>query len=135
MDSVATVHVANTRVLVNGNPGRRIAHAHGLRQGDPISPILFVIIMEVLNSLIAKVDRWGIFTPLPGSAMRHRSSLYGDDQVVFVTPKDTDLACIIETMRFFAGASGLITSVEKCQAIPIQCSDKDQMLVLQAFHC
>jgi len=42
---------ASTKVLVNGVIGRRIAHARGLCQRDPISPMLFVIIMEVLNSL------------------------------------------------------------------------------------
>jgi hypothetical protein len=46
---------ANTKVLVNGRPRRRIAHARGMRQGDPISPMLFVMVMEVLN---ANVFRW-----------------------------------------------------------------------------
>lgn len=33
---------ASTKILMNGRPGRRIAHARGLRQGDPISPMLFI---------------------------------------------------------------------------------------------
>lgn len=37
---------ASTRVLLNGRPGDRITHARGLRQGDPISPMLFIIVME-----------------------------------------------------------------------------------------
>ena len=32
---------ASTRVILNGSPGRRICHARGLRQGDPLSPLLF----------------------------------------------------------------------------------------------
>jgi hypothetical protein len=40
---------ASTNVLVNGRPGRRIAQ-------DPISPMLFVLVMEVLNSLICEAD-------------------------------------------------------------------------------
>jgi hypothetical protein len=48
---------ANTRVLLNGSPGRRICHARGLRQGDPLSPMLFLFVMEVLNALIKKADK------------------------------------------------------------------------------
>ena len=53
----AMLRTASTRVNVNGRPGHRIRHAHGLRQGDLLSPLLFVIVMEVLNELIAEDDR------------------------------------------------------------------------------
>ena len=36
----ALLQTANTRVLVNGVPWRRIWHAKGLRQGDPVSHLL-----------------------------------------------------------------------------------------------
>jgi hypothetical protein len=44
------------RILMNGNPGEKICHARGLRQGDPLSPMLFLLVMEVLGALIHKVD-------------------------------------------------------------------------------
>jgi len=47
---------ASTKILLNGRPGRRICHARGLRQGDPLSPMLFVLVMEVLNHLIYWLD-------------------------------------------------------------------------------
>lgn len=47
---------SSTRILLNGNPGRQICHARGLRQGDPLSPMLFVLVMEGLNHLLRWVE-------------------------------------------------------------------------------
>lgn len=126
---------ASTRVLVNGRPGRRIAHARGLRQGDPISPMLFVIIMEVLNALIREADRCSILSPLPGNCIKHRTSLYADDVVVLLSPNVQDFACLSQVLRLFAGASGLITNVDKCLATPIHCDESAINSIQEVFPC
>jgi hypothetical protein len=46
------------RVMINGAPGDRISHVRGSWQGDPLSPMLFMLIMEVLNIIIKKADPW-----------------------------------------------------------------------------
>jgi hypothetical protein len=48
------LYTANTKILVNGKTGARIHHARGLRQGDPMSPLLFVAGMEVITAIMAK---------------------------------------------------------------------------------
>jgi hypothetical protein len=55
---------ASTKILLNGQPGRRICHARGLRQGDPLSPMLFVLTMEVLNYTLLWVEQQHFLTPL-----------------------------------------------------------------------
>lgn len=67
----------NTKILLNGQPGRQICHARGLRQSDPLSPMLFVLVMEVINTAICgwmirmrllNLGQWGcsvsIFMPM-----------------------------------------------------------------------
>jgi hypothetical protein len=70
---------ATTRVVVNGRPSRRIYHVRVLWQGDPLSPMLFIVIMEVLNNMISVTDRHGVLLPLPSATIRNRASLYVDD--------------------------------------------------------
>jgi hypothetical protein len=49
---------------MNGSPGDRICHAHGLSQGDPLSAMLFVPVMEVLDNMFRKADAWSLFQSL-----------------------------------------------------------------------
>uniref|UniRef100_A0A453BHE8 Uncharacterized protein n=1 Tax=Aegilops tauschii subsp. strangulata TaxID=200361 RepID=A0A453BHE8_AEGTS len=55
---------ASTRVLMNGEPGPPIWHRKGLRQGDPVSPQLFVLAVDTLARLIKRVVDMGIMAQL-----------------------------------------------------------------------
>lgn len=122
-------------MLVNGRVGHHICHARGLRQGDPLSPLLFVLVMEVLNAMVREADRGGLLSPFHGDHFEHRMSLYADDLVLFLAPKLEDFSCIRAILDLFAGTSGLLTNVDKCQISPIHYTDKEIDLVWQVFPC
>ena len=46
-------------VLVNGSPCGFFASSRGLRQGNPLSPLLFVIVMEALSRMMDKASGAG----------------------------------------------------------------------------
>jgi hypothetical protein len=72
---------ASTKILLNGNPSDRICHGHGLEEGDPFLPMLFLLVMEVLNALIHKAGEWLLLTPVRVRGISHRASFYADDLV------------------------------------------------------
>lgn len=86
--------MASTRVLLNERPGRRICHACGLRQGDPLSPMLFTVVMVVLNNMISTADRHGVLLPLPSPTIRNQASWFDDHLVIFLSLAATDLRCM-----------------------------------------
>nr|ABA95403.1 retrotransposon protein, putative, unclassified [Oryza sativa Japonica Group] len=111
---------SSSRVLVNGVPGPRFPHRRGLRQGDPLSPMLFILVMDVLNALLRKASDSGGFLPLNYRAIRHRASLYADDLVLFLSPVRQDLEFIQGILSVFGAASGLRTNFTKCSITPIR---------------
>ena len=48
---------SKSSILVNGSPTNEFQHGRGLRQGDPIAPFLFTLVMEGLNIAIEKAIR------------------------------------------------------------------------------
>ena len=95
---------SSTQILLNGSPGDRIAHRRGLRQGDPISPMLFILIMDVLCHLIKKASEEELLQPLARRALQHRISVYADDVVIFLRPTTSDISITLDILQLFGGS-------------------------------
>lgn len=124
---------ASTKIILNGSPGRRICHARGLRQGDPLSPLLFVLVMEALNSMFKLADRQGLLSSLGSARFKERLYLYADDVVFFLCPNQQDLVMATTILKLFGSASGLCTNSSKCLISPIQCNLEDTVNLLRFF--
>lgn len=48
-------------VFINGRPHGRIQVSRGVKKGDPLSPVLFLLISDVQSSLLDNIHEKGIF--------------------------------------------------------------------------
>jgi len=126
---------SSTQVLVNGEPGSGFFHHRGLRQGDPLSPLLFILVMDVLNSLINYATRHHLLQPLTVQQAIHRASFYADDAVIFLRPCVDDLRTMKQILDIFGQASGLHTNFSKSSAFPIQCSQEEVQQISEHLAC
>ena len=72
-------------VRLNGKPWGHITPSSGLRQGDPLSPYLFLLCAEGLSTLIKKAISYGIMEGVSvcrgGSILSHL--FFADDSIIF----------------------------------------------------
>jgi hypothetical protein len=75
-------------VVVNGKPCGRIILGRGLRQGDPISPYLFLLCAESLSCMINKANGMMALARVPTSRRGPRIShlFFANDSLLFVGP-------------------------------------------------
>ncbi|KAJ0610677.1 putative RNA-directed DNA polymerase [Helianthus annuus] len=81
----ACLKSSKASVLVNGSPTDEFYLKRGLRQGDPLSPFLFVLALEVLEVFIKRATSLGLFNgvQLPNGGPNLTHLCYADD-VIFM---------------------------------------------------
>ncbi|WVZ92764.1 hypothetical protein U9M48_038806 [Paspalum notatum var. saurae] len=133
---------ASSRVLLNGVPGNWINHRRALRQGDPLSLLLFILVMDALNALFSKAGEQPLLQPPSRRALDCRVSLYADDVALFIHPTPSDLSATRAILEIFGDASGLRTNMQKSLILPIRCQEEDLATVAEilpgevpAFPC
>ena len=129
------LQTASTKILVNGSPGSSFAHTCGLRQGDPVSLLLFVIAMEALSSLFTKGAEVGAVSSFPGISATQRLSIYADVVALFIRPTNLDLSFVRMALDCFGAASGLVVNYNKSMAIMIKGNEEDQHRVRDILQC
>jgi hypothetical protein len=91
--------------------------------------MLFILVMDVLNSLVNSATLMGLLQPLAVQQAWHRVSFYSDDAVIFLRPYNMDLITIKHLLDMFGHASGLRTNLSKSSVSPIHCTDEELALM------
>jgi hypothetical protein len=112
---------SSSSVRMNGIQGPWIKHMRGLRQGDPLSPYLFILVIDTMQHILQRSTEEGLLTPLRDRVARVRLSLYANDAALFLNPTKQDVDNTMEIMRRFGNATGLCMNMEKSAVLPIRC--------------
>ncbi|KAG7548661.1 Ribonuclease H-like superfamily [Arabidopsis suecica] len=96
------------RVLLNGQPKGLIVPERGLRQGDPLSPYLFILCTEVLIANIRKAEREKLITGIKVANASPSVShlLFADDSLFFCKANKDQCGVILEILKKYEAVSG-----------------------------
>ncbi|XP_050378331.1 uncharacterized protein LOC126795560 [Argentina anserina] len=97
-------------VVINGSQGSSFSPSRGLRQGDPLSPYLFLLIGEVLSRHISADEADEIEPYMPGFS----HLMFADDTILFTKATTDDcraLKKILDTERVGQNLEGLRANV------------------------
>ena len=101
-------------IRVNGHITERFDIGRGCRQGDPLSPYIFLICSEILGLLIRKNQS---IVGLKVKTTENKIFQYADDTLLTLNGSEKDLEESLKVLEEYAGISGLKVNKEKTSVI------------------
>ncbi|GJT77711.1 RNA-directed DNA polymerase, eukaryota [Tanacetum coccineum] len=113
-------------VLINGSPTSEFQFQKGLKQGDPLSMFLFILVMESLHLSFSRVMEVGLFKGIIINNSLTISHLFYADDAFFVGKWNiTNIKTIVNVLNCFFMASGLKINLLKSKLTGIGVSKED----------
>jgi len=112
---------ASTSILVNGTPSKEFHMEKGLRQEDPLTPFLFLLVVEVLQLMILNACEAGLFEGIQLACSNRNLSLlqFADDALVFGKWSRKNIISLTTILNCFYDVSGLHINLYKCNLFGI----------------
>lgn len=112
---MALVTTTSYSILLNGSPSKTFKPSRGLRQGDPLSPFLFILMMEGLGRAIRAAKEEGRIQGLRitqgGDTVTHQQ--FVDDTMLQGTPTVKEAKEFKQILSEFVRAAGTVVSLTK----------------------
>lgn len=129
------VSTATYSLSINGSIHGFIAGKRGLRQGDPISPSLFLICMEYFSRLLAKRTFESDFNFHPKcEKLRITHLAFADDLLLFTRGDFLSVRILMQALDDFGDASGLRVNGSKSAFFSVGIKEPDLARILSVVR-
>lgn len=124
-------------VMLNGVPGKVIHCRRGVRQDHPLSPLLFVLAADLLQSILNKACQLGVLMlPIP---LQHTSDFpivqYADDTLLIMEASAQQLIALKGILHSFGISTGLTVNYAKSSMVPINLTEQELEHLSRTFNC
>jgi hypothetical protein len=123
-------------ILLNGVPGRRFKCKRGVRQGDPLSPLLFVLAAELLQYVVNDaLDNNLIATPIPQVSNKFPIVQYVDDTILISPADRAQIIYLKSLLHNFGDSTGLRVNYHKSYMVPLNVPETKIQELASIFGC
>ncbi|XP_071683219.1 uncharacterized protein [Lolium perenne] len=123
-------------VLLNGVPGKQFVCKRGVRQGDPLSPILYVLGSDLLQTVVNNMLQEGrISLPIEVNDPDFPIVQYADDTLLIIPADLAQIVALKDVLHNFTLSTGLKINYHKSSMVPINVPAEDMKVLAEAFGC
>ena len=131
MSCITTVSFS---VLINGAASPFFHAERGLRQGCPLSPLLFLLVAEGLSRALNEAKRLGRFSGVCiGEQLAITHLLFVDDVLIFYSGYRRDTRVLKEILDLFTKATGMDINFEKSTRIAHLLRPEEELELVENF--
>ena len=118
MDKWLCMSTATISILINGSPSKEFVPKRGLRQGDPLAPLLFNIVVEGLTGLMRSAVAKNLFNSYQVGRQKEEVNIlqYEDDTLFFGVATNDNVRVLRCILRCFELVSGLKINYNKANS-------------------
>ena len=118
------ISIVRFSILINGFPCGFFESSRGLRQDDPLPPLLFVLVMEALGRVLDKAVHHGHMPGfgvgrLEGISLAVSHLLFVDDTLIFCDDDLDQVLFLRMLLIWFEAVSGLKINLGKSELVPV----------------
>ncbi|XP_026398949.1 uncharacterized protein LOC113294785 [Papaver somniferum] len=107
------VSSAQQSILVNGSSTTRFKPQKGIRQGDLLSPFLFILIPEIFTKLMKNAVQLNMISGFSINSVQVSHLQYADDTLVFLNGYEEESENLVIILQIFEAITGLKVAWEK----------------------